>query len=117
MSGIADCRETRSPCSARSTGVCPHPFPLMRSVAISRPGAVAQLASLRFLGVDMRPILVPPPVDRNVDSPGSLKDWLAENRQPILDRLDEGGALLFRGWTINGVPDFEAAADANFGRL
>jgi alpha-ketoglutarate-dependent taurine dioxygenase len=62
-------------------------------------------------------MVVPPPVDRSIASPSSLKDWLAENRQAVLDRLAERGGLLFHGWTVAGVTDFEAAAIAMFGSL
>jgi alpha-ketoglutarate-dependent taurine dioxygenase len=65
---------------------------------------------------DVCPMVVPP-VDRSGAAPPSLRDWLAENRQSVLDRLDARGALLFHGWTIAGVPDFEAAAIAMFGSL
>ena len=72
---------------------------------------------MRFLGADVRPLLVPPPVDRSSASLASLEEWLAENRKSVLERLDKQGALLFRGWSIDGVPDFEAAAIGIFGSL
>src|SRR3954452_7121233 len=53
------------------------------------------------------PLVFVPVVD-NVD----LAEWAASQRAEIEGHLDEYGALLFRGFGLEGVPDFERVAAA-----
>jgi Taurine catabolism dioxygenase TauD, TfdA family len=51
------------------------------------------------------PLVITPAMD-NVD----LASWCASNRDQIDAHLDRHGAILFRGFSLNGAPDFEAVA-------
>jgi alpha-ketoglutarate-dependent taurine dioxygenase len=68
-----------------------------------------QLVETQFLPgrEDALPVVVKPALD-NVD----LAEWAASHRDEIEGHLDRHGALLFRGFGLNGAEDFERVAAA-----
>jgi alpha-ketoglutarate-dependent taurine dioxygenase len=69
----------------------------------------SQLVETRFMpGLeDSLPLVLVPGVD-NVD----VAEWAASHRDEIEGHLDRYGALLFRGFGLNGAEDFERVAAA-----
>lgn len=71
------------------------------------------LVKMSTLAPDQRlPLLVQPAVD-GVD----LADWARQNRTVIGEQLQLHGAILFRGFSLPGVADFERVATALYNEL
>ncbi|NRA00805.1 MAG: TauD/TfdA family dioxygenase [Myxococcales bacterium] len=59
-------------------------------------------------GVDGALPLIIEPIDD--PDPGRLSSWLTDNESWVQNRLTEYGALLFRGFAVEGAADFEGVA-------
>ncbi len=83
----------------------PRPMRAMRRKAID----TTRLVDTRFMpGLeDSLPLVLVPAVD-NVD----LAEWASSHRAEIEAHLDRYGALLFRGFGLDGAEDFERVASA-----
>lgn len=77
----------------------------------ARPGAIRiteqNLVNTHTFGTEHVPLVVTPAVPDL-----SLEEWARANRPFVEARLFEYGAILFRGFSVNSVDDFERAARA-----
>lgn len=73
-----------------------------------------QMRTRPFDPNEPQPLLVEPDADRSVDA---LVGWLQEDPSATASRLQEHGALLFRGFAVDDAPSFERVARAIDGEL
>src|SRR5256885_11429796 len=68
---------------------------------------VTQLVEASTIDGNTLPLVVQPAVD-GVD----LAEWTAANREQVDSYFDRHGAILFRGFSLDGPPDFERVASS-----
>jgi alpha-ketoglutarate-dependent taurine dioxygenase len=80
-----------------------------RSLGSVRRRAVAtgSLVETRQVGEQVLPLMISPAVD-GVD----LGEWIESNRDELEGYFDRHGAILFRGFALDGAKEFERAASA-----
>ena len=89
-------------------GTKPSGLGTMRRKAVD----VTELVQTSLFNDNLLPLVVQPAMD-GVD----LAAWAASHRDQIDTWFDKHGAILFRGFSLDGAPDFESVAGAIAGEL
>lgn len=90
-------------------------MPPSRVTATSAPNASLPLEDAairaRTMGASRLPLVIEP-MGREARSVSALTAWMAENHTDLRQKITEHGALLFRGFAVDGAVGFERVARA-----